>query len=734
MSAVLLVNLVVFVTVVAGAGLLIAGRLPLAWRQAALASTVGLVLVAPLGAWLAGDLGQLGLGVEGRIGPSRSGGLAAQAGADSGRAQLAPTGWTSGAASAIDGGELESLSAPLVERPSGWGAVGSGVLAGLRRHGFALGFGALVLAHAAWTLWRWRRGRRVLARLRFQSPSADVQVAWARLAGRFDDLDLHVVAEGGSPVRGNQPGTVGRRPVSLAASPDVATPFVLGSARALSSDLLPHPGGPVLIVPVAWPALTEAETEAVLAHELGHVRAGHLALLRWQAAAWLAYGWHPLVRLLDRALERTKETVADQCATRTRAERHSLAQALVAFATLRTDPAPGHAALELHLSPLTARVEDLLADHVDGPAGQPASELEPPRPLGRREHALLALGTGAIAVLAACSGVRHGDSGEAKGDAQHALLETGSRGPELVVTSTGGTPPAHPDDFVFGELKASGDAWTYPASRRSQDWIGGQAVDFGVTDSGVRVYLTLMHDLVAVDAAAAVPADAVLWSSAGSHFFDQLRFVDWQDPEDGAERRAVRLEASGAGDRSLWVYHDLMTGAELPNPFAEPEPAGALTQLAHWSGSEARRDAPLRTLVTDLEAWEALYTELFGLYKRGDAGRVPSAPPRELDGIDFTKEALLVVYLGRSTHCRGVGLQAAYLEADRLLVRIDEHTYQTAAMGLDGEPYDPPIEHPYGLFRVPRLGPGAELVVERNAQGLIRGPALWTELERFALE
>ena len=745
MSAVLLVNLVVFVTVVAGAGLLFARRLPLAWRQAALAASVGLVLVAPLGAWMATGLGQLegGFGSGTAAGPgaatkadsvgapwSTEGALHGDAagGADSGRGAMA--------AATTEAGATSMDSAMDSSRDSSKDSTMTQLLGILRRHGLVLGFGALLLGHVAWTLWRWRRGRRVLARLRFVPPSAPVRAAWARLAARFEDLDLgslpadrgsqgHAQREsialgpGGRADRASRRAATPRRAVSLVASPDVATPFVLASARPLAAELAKARPGPVLVVPAAWPALSAAETEAVLAHELGHVRAGHLTLLRWQAAAWLAYGWHPLVRLLDRALERTKETVADQCATRTHAERRSLAQALVAFATLRTEPAPGHAALELHLSPLTARVEDLLDDHDAGSEG----ELEPPRRLGRREHALLALGTGAVAVLAACTGVRH-----AEPEAPHQLdqppgqtvLETTSAGQPVMVTTR--PAPAHPDDLEFPGLQEQGGAHVYPSTRRSTDWIGGQAVDFGVVDGDVRLFLSLTGTLIATDAA----TGAVLWRRDVSAFYDTLRFMDRQF--DGERRRVVRLEQHGLNAPELWAYHLMETGAEVENPAAAPVPSGNPTPLSVWSGWQAARDEPLHELVRTEARWREVYEELFVV----DGAPLPDAPPRALLGVDFEREGVLVWHLGRSSNCRGVGLNAAYLDAERLLVRIHEFTYQSAAFG-DAEP-ERKVERPWGVFRIPRIWGGEELVVERNAQRMIMGPAIWSEVGRFDLE
>ena len=139
--------------------------------------------------------------------------------------------------------------------------------------------------------------------------------------------------------------------------------------------------------------------------------------------------------------------------------------------------------------------------------------------------------------------------------------------------------------------------------------------------------------------------------------------------------------------------------------------------------------APMRRLVTTEAEWRALHAQLF----QANESALPGTPPLDLGGIDWARETVYVTYTGEPSQCRGVGLHSAYVTDERVLLRQSEYTYQTAALDGEDEPAAP-IERPWGVFRVPRLGAGGALVVERDRQGLILGPPMWTELARFTLE
>lgn len=753
------VNLLVFVTLVVAGTLGAARVLPFAWRTSVLSAGLGLVLAAPLGVW--------GVSVFGALpawAPLAPAGVVASQGAEAAQ-ELAASPQTQGAGGAqglmqAEFGALsarpDSSEAPVAgaapeaaANPALFGVLSAGpesrgarLLRLTRGHPLTALLALGVLVHGAFLLARWRRGRRVLNGLRLVAPSADVRAAWRRLGARFDGLER--LADAPLPTlgawRARQPSAPPAAGLELVASPDVRTPFVLPGRQ------------PLLVVPAEWPELDGAEIEAVLAHEVGHVCAGHLALLRWQAALRLAFGWHPAALWLDRALERTKETVADQWATRTATERRSLAAALVAFAEAASQPRP---ALELHLSPLTARVEDLLFDHAGG------TELPPPARQRPWQRALVGAGAVALGVSAACTGMRaEGPVADPVAEQQQDHepgffvkaweAQPDGQGPDFVVTRPAWTrpDPAHPDDLEFPGLREEHGLWIYPATRRSVDWIElpptkpgldpqRVAIDFRVEDQGVSVALSLMHDLNAIDAA----TGEVLWQRESSFYYDALRFVDHKD-EAGSQRRAVRLEQSGTDARELWAYYDLFTGDELENPFAEPEPEGMPTMLTHWSGDQAVLDEPRRVLVESAAAWRALYAELWGgveLVGEPEVHGGPplvsaleGAPPFDLGGLDFAQEAVFVHTLGRASNCRGVDLHVAFIDGERVLLRVRAMTYQSMA-GPEDDFFEGAVERPWGVFRVPRLSAG-ELVVERDERHLIRGPSDWQEVGRFAFE
>ena len=354
-------------------------------------------------------------------------------------------------------------------------------------------------------------------------------------------------------------------------------------------------------------------------------------------------------------------------------------------------------------------------------------------------------GATSIAALAACIGVRQVDEGAHPQDQlppavaaqqidngpEFAISEwtaPDETGPRMTVTRPAwGLPkPLRPDEMQFAGPKEVRGAWVYPPSRRSTGLIGGMAVDGGYVDNGVRFDLTLSFSLIASDP----ESGELLWKQNVAAYYDSLRLVDVE--VEGRKVRAVRLESSGTRAPELWAYYDAGTGAPLDNPDAAPAPTGLLTALTTWSGAKAFNDQALSVLATSATEWAALRKRLFvqaGITAEG-------APPMDLDGglggIDFAREAVLVVSLGRATNCRGVGLHSAYVAPDRVLVRLNEFTYQSSA-GFGDQTVEAPIERPWGVFRIPRLGHPGRLIVEHNTQRFIMGPAIWEPFAEFAL-
>jgi beta-lactamase regulating signal transducer with metallopeptidase domain len=115
-----------------------------------------------------------------------------------------------------------------------------------------------------------------------------------------------------------------RRPVRLAESEAVGVPVLAG---------LWHP---VLLLPPGFAVRMEMAQEAVLVHELAHLRQGDLGTLALARLTGVLLWWHPLVWLTVARLWATAEEVCDDWAVALTATRQGYAEALVQLAEATT--------------------------------------------------------------------------------------------------------------------------------------------------------------------------------------------------------------------------------------------------------------------------------------------------------------------------------------------------------------------------------------------------------------
>lgn len=203
----------------------------------------------------------------------------------------------------------------------------------------ALGLGTLLAAMAA--LWivgaTWRLGRLGLA-LRTVRRLCRHDVT--PVSGRWDRIL----------------GEVRRRvdvwhPVRLGVSPHVDGPVLIGWWR------------PTVLLPVGpHDRLSDTEAEAILAHELAHVRRGDYAVNLVQSIAEAVLFYHPVIRWLGERVRDEREYCSDDLAHRS--IRGSLADYLRALATLeslrgKAAPEPAVAADGRSLVSRTRRLADL---------------------------------------------------------------------------------------------------------------------------------------------------------------------------------------------------------------------------------------------------------------------------------------------------------------------------------------------------------------------------------------
>ena len=256
---------------------------------------------------------------------------------------------------------------------------------------------------------------------------------------------------------------------------------------------------------------------------------------------------------------------------------------------------------------------------------------------------------------------------------------------------------------------------TYGPSRTSSNWVdtgkGRVAVDDGIEWNGVRVYLSLTWDLVAVDAR----SGKTLWTQNVSAFWNGLA-IKQTDSEAGKKTWVVELRTTSrdAGG-NLTESYDLQTGKKLPGA-VEKGLGMPLKPRAVFGGDKSSIAKGFTLFATTPANWEKVRGQLFAGI---DSAKAPAAKD-----VDFTKEVVLVVSSGNSTNCSGIGAAEAFEDDKRILLRLQYHTFQTA--GPDGGAQ---ATRPYGIFILPRSEKA--YVIERNRQRYIGGPPLWSETFRI---
>ncbi|MEZ5331157.1 MAG: M56 family metallopeptidase [Thermoanaerobaculia bacterium] len=155
-----------------------------------------------------------------------------------------------------------------------------------------------------------------------------------------------------------------RRPVELLASSSLRTPILVGWWR------------PAIVVPLAaFGGLSPEHLEAILAHELAHVRRHDALVNLFQVAAEILFFYHPGVWWVSGALRAEREHCCDELAVRgTGTSRLTLARALLETAELGLGRSVGASAAVLAATggSLSERVRRLLGRRPRRAAGERA--------------------------------------------------------------------------------------------------------------------------------------------------------------------------------------------------------------------------------------------------------------------------------------------------------------------------------------------------------------------------
>ena len=193
-----------------------------------------------------------------------------------------------------------------------------------------------VLLLTAWRMAGWRRVRR-LVRLDVRAIGGPLRSKFAELADR-----LQV-----------------RRPVRLLESAAAAVPVVIGYIR------------PVVLLPVsAVTGLAPRQLEAILAHELAHVRRHDYLVNTIQIAIETLLFYHPAVWWVSRRIREEREECCDDSAVAVCGSRLTYARALVSLVELGSPPAAAVAASGGLLLARIRRIVGLPADPAGGDTGR----------------------------------------------------------------------------------------------------------------------------------------------------------------------------------------------------------------------------------------------------------------------------------------------------------------------------------------------------------------------------
>jgi beta-lactamase regulating signal transducer with metallopeptidase domain len=354
---------------------------------------------------------------------------------------------------------------------------------------------------------------------------------------------------------------------------------------------------PVVIVPTSLiSGLSPAELESLLAHELAHIRRHDYLVNLLQTVIETVLFYHPAVWWLSRVVRYERENCCDDLAVAACGNRMVFVQALTKLEELRCDDP--RLALSAQGGSLLARVQRLLA-----PSAANRAEVWWPAGALVLGAITLAMSSLFLAVATAESdpqqNVDKATANEkemlqtkswtaddlAKQDSQKSIPQVplpnrpipSSLKPDRsfkVESSPGDEGPTRADQVGVKVLASH----TYNSpSRQSTHLIPlndtSVPVDRGIEYQGIAIYLTLMYDLVAVDA----KSGEVLWHrewSKSQPFWKTVSVVELKNEVD--PKLAVELFASVPNTRDrAYLYLDLKTGTELQPPAASAQKLAA---------------------------------------------------------------------------------------------------------------------------------------------------------------
>lgn len=178
--------------------------------------------------------------------------------------------------------------------------------------------------------------------------------------------------------------------------------------------------------------------------------------------------------------------------------------------------------------------------------------------------------------------------------------------------------------------------------------------------------------------------------------------------------------------RSTWVLIALgivpTIGRYSAGRFADEPSASVLRPLVALDGRKSQIKKVKQLRITSADDWRALWRE----HQNGSAEA--SVSPRAFESIDLDFERVMAVaiFKGEGPVSTGVTAESIREIDGEIVIRLDEHSYQT---GLAPDMAVPSKDCAWGILVLPRSNKA--IVFERDVRTLIADPPEWKKLTRL---
>ena len=259
-------------------------------------------------------------------------------------------------------------------------------------------------------------------------------------------------------------------------------------------------------------------------------------------------------------------------------------------------------------------------------------------------------------------------------------------------------------------------------TRSSNRWVETEngtrvAVGDGIEYDGIRIHMALTFHLVAID----IQTNRTLWSKHVSAFWNQVSIEKHPVKSSAGEASiVVALRSDRNEDSKQFVeYYGLKSGKKITPNKKETMLGSPIKPTKSFFGDACNVHEHSMKLITGQGQWVDYRAKVFG--QRDQSENVP--PKNGL--FDDTKQLVLVVAAGDAQNCRGIQIASAHKNDERFLIRLHYRTFQSIG--------ETPIVQPYGVFVLPK-DKTKKYVIQRNAQNLIGGPAIWRTVKELEFD